>query len=247
MPFPPKGSSLDDARDKLRDRVKTRHFEKLWSTYTSAFKDFYASLSRSAKTELINDGIVMGKDGHYENQIMKQFKVSESHRKLKEKEFGWQSSGKIQEEAETILGGRANLEAALRRGAVQMSTHSGIQLFHIPTAQALLKEKFEHSVGTEGASTTNEDVHEAMGAQGASMPTPDGSSALPSSSTSLPLPPSSPLSSIGSCAAQMPMSSIGPCGPLPMPSCGSCGPLPLTLSAPPLDALSLGSRAEGPY
>ena len=166
----------------------------------------------------------MGHDGHYSNEIMKQFQMKEQHTKTKEKEFGWLSEGKIQEEAETILGGRGNLEAAVRRGAVTVSVQSGIQLFHIPTAQAVLKDKFQHAVGTEGNSAINEEVHDAMRSQGAAMPTLEG----PTSTSALPSFPSSPPMSASSC-----MSSMAP----------SCAPLPLTLSTPSLDGASVCSHS----
>ena len=168
----------------------------------------------------------MGRDGHYSNEIMKQFQMKEQHTKTKEKEFGWLSEGKIQEEAETILGGRGNLEAAVRRGAVTVSVQSGIQLFHIPTAQAVLKDKFQHAVGTEGNSAINEEVHEAMRSQGASMPTLEG----PTSTAALPSFPSSPPMPSSSC-----MSSMAP----------SCAPLPLTLATPSLDGASVCSPSGG--
>ena len=219
----------DDGIKALRDRCKTRHFEKLWDTYTSAFQDYYRGLPRSEQTRIINKGVVKGSDGHYSNEIMRQYNLEEKHIKAKEKEFGWLSEGKIQEEAETLLGGRANLEAAVKRGAVQVSTQSGIQLFHIPTAQAVLKEKFQQVVGSQGSQAVSEEVHEAMRVQGASMPTPLETS----TSSALTSFPSSP-------SAMSQPSSFQPS------SCmASCGPLPLCLSTPSLDAASVASQAEG--
>ena len=52
--------STGDAEAKLRDRCKARHFERLWSTCTSAFQEYFRGLSRAQKTELINQGVVWG-------------------------------------------------------------------------------------------------------------------------------------------------------------------------------------------
>ena len=142
---------------------------------------------------------------------------------------GW-VRGRSRRRQKLYLEARANLEAAVKRGAVQVSTQSGIQLFHIPTAQAVLKEKFQQVVGSQGSQAVSEEVHEAMRVQGASMPTPLESTTSSSALTSFPSSPS----------AMSQPSSFQPS------SCmASCGPLPLCLSTPSLDAASVASQAEG--
>ena len=104
------------AKRQLRHRCKGRCFDRAWSSYTDAFKQYWETLGRDAQKKLINANIHETSARCLENKIMQAFEWQETvrRRKLKESEVG--SDGVIQEEAETRLGGRDRLERAILRG-----------------------------------------------------------------------------------------------------------------------------------
>ena len=180
-----------EAQRVLRDRSKAKNFDQLWHTYSTAFQEYFRSLSRKQKTLLINSGIEKGEDGLLDNKVQALYEISEEVRKKKEKSFGVYSDGVIIEQAETSLGGRSNLENAVRRGAVKVSVQSGLEMFHIPRTSVSMEEKCEQEVKSMGKQLGDEILHEGMKEQGASIPS---SISPPGPSHSLGLPPMSSLS-----------------------------------------------------
>ena len=78
-------------------------FEKLFSSYSQAFKDHYAKLSRKEQTAIVNNGITMV-DGRYQSQVMEKYTMEEALKKEKEKEHSVGAGGVIREVAEVCLG-----------------------------------------------------------------------------------------------------------------------------------------------
>ena len=101
----------------LRDRCKGRAFDRAWSSYSSAFQEYFLALSQAERTKYINTNIkkVEGKRV-FENEVMKAFDIVERVRKLKLREDEVGTEGCIQEEAECRVGGRDKLEKAVKRG-----------------------------------------------------------------------------------------------------------------------------------
>ena len=119
---------VSDPGKILRDRCKGRAFDRAWHTYSTAFQEYFMALDRSQKSQFINAN--MRKVPHQRalvNNCMKAFEVSEKIKKQKLKSDEVGTSGVIQEEAETRMGGRDRLEKAVKRG-LQWETDSLIEI-----------------------------------------------------------------------------------------------------------------------
>ena len=117
--IPTSGGHIDDEKTKkkaaLRNRCKSRAFDKAWSTYSEAFRTWFEGLGRSEQTKIINGDMKLV-NGEIQNHVMESFHARESVKKEKGKLVELGQTGLIQEEAEQRLGGASKLEAAVARG-----------------------------------------------------------------------------------------------------------------------------------
>ena len=86
-------------KKELMSRSKKRVFDKMWETYTSAFKMYYKSLGQKAKTRLVNSSIVMH-DGRYVSEVVERYQMEERLKRSRERENTLGTEGVIQEVAE---------------------------------------------------------------------------------------------------------------------------------------------------
>ena len=116
VPQGPQSAADGENKKLLRSRTKQRNFDKAWSTYTAAFQTYYNNLSRDQKTEFVNNSIVYSGKRRLENRVMINWEAAEHLKRSKERDMEYGTSGCIQEQAETLLGGPARLHAAVARG-----------------------------------------------------------------------------------------------------------------------------------
>ena len=61
----------------LRDRSKAKCFDRVWSTYTQEYRDWFEALPRAQQTEIINGDIKMEADGKFSNGVMAAYQLRE--------------------------------------------------------------------------------------------------------------------------------------------------------------------------
>ena len=74
------------------------------------------ALPRHLRTEIVNNHVVKTGKRKLENKVMEQYEALEKQKCTKERENELNSSGVIQEVAETLLGGHDRLRQAVSRG-----------------------------------------------------------------------------------------------------------------------------------
>ena len=79
---------------QLRDRCKARAFDKGWSNYSEAFREYYNGLDRASQTAIIN-GDLQKIDGRIQNQVMQRWQAREKVEKEKGKIVEMGQSGCI--------------------------------------------------------------------------------------------------------------------------------------------------------
>ena len=112
MEFEHLAGDKSNAKAVLRNRCKSRAFDRAWTSYTQAFRDYFDSLSRDEKTLIINRDVVK-KGTRLENNCMQAWEAREKVTKEKEKVAEVGQHGLILEEAQQRLGGADKLQAAI--------------------------------------------------------------------------------------------------------------------------------------
>ena len=144
---------------KLRNRSKAKNFNKAWESYSASFKAWFNSLPQSHQTSVINNGITMGDDGRFANNIMAEFKTHESQEKKKERSSGWKTEAHILEVAEQMCGGREKLMAAIKRGAVIVHKEGDVELYSFPKSEVSLMDTVAEKVQSTADVESTLDAH----------------------------------------------------------------------------------------
>ena len=89
-------------QSELRSRTKKRVFDKMWETYSDAFKKHYLALPRHERTKLVNRDVKMEGGKYTTEGVMEAYDMSETIKRSKEREAASGSTGVIQEVAEVL-------------------------------------------------------------------------------------------------------------------------------------------------
>ena len=95
-----------------RDRCKSRHFDKIFETFSDAFKEDFRKQPMSEQTRIINEGFT--KEGHrLVPRIMEQYRMREQIRREQGRKNIWQGKALLEEAAAKKLGGADKFQGSM--------------------------------------------------------------------------------------------------------------------------------------
>ena len=101
-------------------------------------------MPRAQRTALVNEGIQRVGPHKLKNNIMATYKLQEEIKKSHTKGHSIGTEGYIQEQAESMVGGRQALMNAVARGAVRvMPGAGGLELFVFPKTTACVAQQVQ--------------------------------------------------------------------------------------------------------
>ena len=151
-------SGENEKKGLVRDRCKKRVFDKLWSSYSEEFQNWWLNASRDDQTRAVNEGVVRGRGRSLTNEVMARWEMKEDVETKKAKQGAWKSQAVILEVASQI-GGEDKLRQAIARGAIIRQVVGGIELFCFPSAASKVMEERKHAVRSNAQTPIIADQH----------------------------------------------------------------------------------------
>ena len=145
-----------------RDRCKKKNFDRMWSTYSSEFKEWWRTATRDQRTQAINSGIDRKPGGALENHVDSQWRLQEQVNQERKKKNAIKSEAVIQEVAETMCGGPLKLRQAVARGAIVVRREGGVDLYAFPSAETKHQHHTSRNVTSAAETPLLEQQHEEI-------------------------------------------------------------------------------------